>query len=660
MSKKSIARLTRIMRQNSWIAIVIIALLASLFTLIILSNVSLATLAENHLSDVRVAMLSRPRPQSKNIAIVLINDKTLARFPYRSPVDRSLITDLLDELEQRSVAAIGINILFDRPTEPVKDMLLYERLRDVDVPIVLSRVSATSGFSAAQIGYSNDFLRNIPTGLSLIYRDPVDHTVRGSLLRQIQGRTVHLGFAATIADILGIPIPPEERIFIDYRAGPNLSTPPFPIYAAHEVAQLPRSALVNRIVLIGTDLDDNSRLRTPLSVLESRFSNDLPGVIVEAHVLSQLIENRNMNITSAQMGYLFVLLMAGLGCLVSFLKTRLLFKLLLSLTLLPMAWLAAFSIYVFTHEVVPMVAPTFAYFVAVVVSMFWQWRNEFQVRERIHHAFGQFLAPAIVEQIVLDPDALELGGEVREVSLLFSDLEGFTRLTESTPPQLMVQLVNSYLEEACAVVIEYGGTIDKIVGDALHIMFNAPLLQEDHAQRAVQCALALDRWSEEFRARQKAEQGIDLGITRIGVNTGSCIVGNFGGKNRFDYTAHGDPINSAARLEAINQRLGTRICVSEFTVAQCDNIRFRPVATLVLRGKTTGMKAYLPVAADDFDPQLNEQYERAYVALSENRTDTDNLFSALEARYPDDPLVRLHAKRIEAGEVGTKLIIRKK
>jgi adenylate cyclase len=95
-------------------------------------------------------------------------------------------------------------------------------------------------------------------------------------------------------------------------------------------------------------------------------------------------------------------------------------------------------------------------------------------------------------------------------------------------------------------------------------MFNAPLLQSDHAQRAVECAMAIDQWSARFRQRVEQE-GIDLGVTRIGVNTGKCIVGNFGGKRRFDYTAHGDAINTAARLEAINQRLGTTICVQDLS-----------------------------------------------------------------------------------------------
>jgi class 3 adenylate cyclase/CHASE2 domain-containing sensor protein len=656
---KPIIRFLRRLRENIWLSGAFISLLSSGFTLAVIENLSLATLAENHLTDVRVVMLSLPRPQSRNIAIVLVTDETLADYPYRSPLDRLLIANLLDELEQRSVAAIGINVLFDRPTEPDKDRILYDRLRKLEVPVILSKVSTTSGFSAEQVTFSNYFLKNIPTGLSLIYRDPVDHTIRGSLMKLIQGRKIHLGFSATIADALGFDLPEEERLFIDYRPGPDIETPPFPIYAAHDVPRLPSGALENRIVLIGSDLGDSTRLRTPLSVLESGFSRDLPGVVIEAHILSQLIENRRMKVPTAQENMIFVLLMAILGCAVSLLRVKLLFKLLISLTLLPLAWIAAFSMYITQQAMLPMVTPTFAFIVALVLSAFWQWWTEFQMRERIHHAFGRFLAPTVVEQIMLNPDELELGGEVREITFLFTDLEGFTRLTESTPPQQMVRLVNQYLEEACDIVIEYGGTIDKIVGDALHVMFNAPLLQSDHAQRAVECAMAIDQWSARFRQRVEQE-GIDLGVTRIGVNTGKCIVGNFGGKRRFDYTAHGDAINTAARLEAINQRLGTTICVSETTANQCHEVVFRPLATLVLRGKTKELKTYLPVADEDVDDKLLEQYEKAYQALSVDDPEARHLIEMLETKYPNDPLVKLHARRIEAGESGTTLIIRKK
>ena len=647
------------MRENAWLSGTVISLLTTGFTILVVNNVALVTLAENHLTDVRVAMLSPPRPQSQNIAVVLIDDDTLANYPYRSPLDRELIANLLTELEQSSVAGIGLNVLFDRPTEPAKDEVLYERLRSLKVPVVLSRVSTTAGFSAEQIAFSKYFLKNLRTGLSLIYRDPVDNTVRETLLRLVQGRRIQLGFSATIIDAMGLELPREERITIDYRPGPDPDTPPFPIYTAQEVPLLPAAALANRIVLIGSDLDATSRLRTPLSVLGRGFSRDLPGVVIEAHILSQLLEGRSVKVPSAREAKLFILLMAVLGCLVSMLRVKLTLKLLIAFTLLPFAWLAVFYVYIVAQAIVPMVGPTFAFIVALVLSAFWQWRTEFQIRERIHDAFGRFLAPTVVQQILENPEELELGGEVREISFVFTDLEGFTRLTESTPPQQMVKLVNQYLEEACDIVIEHGGTIDKIVGDALHVMFNAPLLQQDHAQRAVECALALDRWSSGFRERVRAE-GIDLGVTRIGINTGKCIVGNFGGRRRFDYTAHGDAINTAARLEAINQRLGTTVCVSQTTVELCEGIVFRPVAKLVLRGKTQELGTYLPVPEDEVDEALVGEYEKAYQALADGDPGAVELFAALREKYPDDPLVKLHSERIEAGESGVTLIIRKK
>lgn len=653
---KQQVQILRKLRDNAWLSGISIALLSTVFTLVISTNVSLARLAENYLSDVRVAMFSIPRLQSRNIAIALIDDITLAHYPYRSPLDRSLITDLLVQLEGKSVAAIGINVLFDRPTEPEKDRLLYEQLRKASVPVVVSKISTTSDFSADRIRYSNEFLKDLRTGVSMIYRDPIDHIIRGSFLKQVQGSTIELGFAATLAVALGVDLPSEEQVFIDYRSGPDPSTLAFPVYGAHEIADLPLSALQNKIVLIGADLVDSSHLRTPLSVLNDRFNSDLPGVVIEAHILSQLIESRSMKFASTQEGLLFSFFMALLGCILSLMPGRLAFKLIFSLVLLPLSWLGAFSLYTFQQTIVPMVMPTMAFIVAAIISAFWEWRREFDNRELINKAFEHFLSPTIVKEIILDPGALELGGEEREISFVFTDLEGFTNLTESTPPKQMVRLVNRYLDEACDIVMEHGGTIDKIVGDALHTMFNAPVLQEDHALRAVRCALALDTWSENFRKLVKAEEDIGLGCTRIGINTGNCIVGNFGGKRRFDYTAYGDAINTAARLEAINKRLGTRICISESTVKQCHGIHFRPVANLLLRGKTIGLNAFTAVVENKVDCKLSESYEEAYRALSDNDEKVDDLFAALETLYPEDPLVRLHVRRIKAGETGTKLI----
>ncbi|MEM7563713.1 MAG: CHASE2 domain-containing protein, partial [Pseudomonadota bacterium] len=400
--------LLRKIRENFWLSGIFLTIVTSAFTLVIFNNLSIAKLAENHLSDVRIAMLSRPLPQSTHIAIILITDKTLENYPYRSPLDRSLITEILEKLDSSSVAGIGINVLFDRPTEPVKDDALYQKLQQLSVPVVASQVSSSSGFSASQIQYSNQFLKNIRTGLSTIYRDPVDHTIRAAILRKVQGRTVHLGFSAKLADVFGLALPPDEKINIDYRSGPDYATTAFPVYLAHELDAVPSSWLQNRIVLIGTDLGSSSRLRTPLSILSSGFDRDLPGVVVEAHILSQIIEGRTLNFAGINEKLLYVVLMAALGCLISSLTIRFFFKLVIILMVVPASWMVAFSIYYFGNHIVPMVAPTVAFLAAIVFSIFWQWRAEQQKRERIHHSFGQYLAPSVVEKILSNSEDLDL------------------------------------------------------------------------------------------------------------------------------------------------------------------------------------------------------------------------------------------------------------
>ena len=652
----AVIKLFRRVFSNPWIAAVLIVGVSTLASHTLVRSISIIELTENYFSDLRVALLSEPRAQSQRIAVILIDEASLDEVAYRSPIDRGLIASLVDELEKRKVAAIGLNLRFDRPTEPAKDELLYRRLREIDVPVVISMVSDKTGYSSDQIEYSQKYLENLRAGVSLIYRDTIDHTVRASLLKLEEGGVTRYGFTATLAREIGIELPDRSSVQIDYRLGPNLETPPFPVISARDLRNLPVSALAGRVVLVGPDLGHTRRLRTPFSVMNRGFARDLPGVLIEAHVLSQLIENRQMKIPGEAEKLLIIALMALIGCLMAMLRVNFVTKLIIPLLILPVAWVAALMFFILQGEILPIVTPTIAFIIAIIITSFWQWRNEMLQRERVHHVFGQFLAPTVVEHILKNPDELELDGEVREVSFLFTDLEGFTKLTETTQPRVMVGLVNNYLEEACDIVIEHGGTIDKIVGDALHVMFNAPLKQDDHARRAVECAIALDNWSEQFRAQHR-EQGIDLGVTRIGINTGNCIVGNFGGKSRFDYTAHGDAINSAARLEAINKRLGTTICVSQATVEQCEGMFFRSIATLVLRGKTEGIRAYTPIKEKIVHDTKELIYEHAYVMLTDENPESEIIFDQLASLYPDDPLISLHRDRIREGQFTTTIIV---
>ena len=275
-------------------------------------------------------------------------------------------------------------------------------------------------------------------------------------------------------------------------------------------------------------------------------------------------------------------------------------------------------------------------------------------------AFGQYLSPELVDALVRDPDRLNLGGEERDMTFLFTDLEGFTAFAETVPPARLVSTLNRYLDGVCAVVLEHGGTIDKIVGDAVHVMFNAPLDQPDHALRAVRCALAIDAFAEAFASDREgaADAGRGFGTTRIGVNTGRAVVGNFGGARRFDYTAHGDAINTAARLEAANKRLGTRICVARSTVLAAGHgsgPSFRPIGALGLKGKAARVEVFAPVAAGAPEERWADRYGDAFARLSRGGPDGPDAILALLAQFPDDPLLRFHADRIGRGQRGTEV-----
>jgi adenylate cyclase len=280
-------------------------------------------------------------------------------------------------------------------------------------------------------------------------------------------------------------------------------------------------------------------------------------------------------------------------------------------------------------------------------------------KQQVRAAFSQYLAPALVERLVSDPDQLELGGEQREMTFLFTDIAGFTAFAEGMDPAALVTILNTYLDNLCRIVMEQGGTIDKIVGDAIHAIFNAPVDQPDHAQRAVVCGLAIDAFGKQFTDQMRKE-GYSFGTTRIGINTGTCVVGNFGGSHRFDYTAHGDAINTAARLESVNKHLGTTICVSGSTRRQCQGLHFRSVGTLYLYGKTEGLEAFEALSEEEAQTRRISDYETAFRHLETSTIEGRRAFDHLADHYPDDALIAFHQQRLAKGQSGTDIILENK
>jgi len=202
------------------------------------------------------------------------------------------------------------------------------------------------------------------------------------------------------------------------------------------------------------------------------------------------------------------------------------------------------------------------------------------------------------------------------------------------------------------IVFGYAGTLVKISGDALNVLFGAPTEQPDHAARAVACAMALDAYAEEFRAGWRAK-GVAFGITRIGINSGPALVGSFGGGRLFDYNAHGDTINTANRLEAANKQLGTRVCVSGSVVERIPDFRGRPVGSLILRGRREALPAYEPLTVERHADPLTTVYLEAFAKTEAEDPTALPAFAALLGRVGSDGLVTFHLKRLLAGKTGT-------
>jgi adenylate cyclase len=274
--------------------------------------------------------------------------------------------------------------------------------------------------------------------------------------------------------------------------------------------------------------------------------------------------------------------------------------------------------------------------------------------ERAYASLSRYFSPNLAQRLASDVGAIDLGGQRREIATLFTDIASFTSLVETLEPSVLGPLLNEYLTGMTDIVFAHDGTVAKIVGDALHVLFGAPGEQLDHATLAVTCALALDEYAQSFRD-QCHQQGILLGVTRIGVHAGPAIVGNFGGGRFFDYTAYGDTINIAARLEAANKQLGTRICISAILAARVKEFRGRPVGDLMLRGRTEALRAFEPLRIEAFGDPATTSYLEAFAKLEADDPGAIAAFAAHVGKHADDQLASFHLKRLLNGATGTRI-----
>jgi class 3 adenylate cyclase len=627
-----------------------VIVLATLTGILATRTITFLGAAERWLADLRSGILSPAQPVHPEIVLVTITEDTLATLPYRSPLDRGLLVDTLIWLDEAEVRAVGIDILFDQRTEPDKDDRLKAVLEGLRAPVIVAWADEQDDLTPRQARFLNAYLSGVTVGLIALPIDPHDGIVRRFAADRRSGDRRIAGFAPAIAERLGLLVA-EGETTIAFRPPPAADALPFRQFPIHLLPNLPPRWFADKIVLIGFDLPHADRHRTPFVAALGLERGSVPGVAIHGHALAQILDGRTPPGMTRPGEALVVLGSAAVALGIAALPVATALQIAIIVAVAASAWTIAFVLFAGLGSLVPLVSPSIAYAAAAVAGTAYFGSRARSQKRFIRDAFSRLTAPAVVEALLADPSHLRIGGEKRVISCVFTDIAGFTSMMERFDPEPVLAALNDYLDGMCRIVFDHGGTLNRFTGDGMYVMFGAPVDQPDHAQRAIRCAIAMDAFGRSFAAACR-DRTLPFGITRIGVHSGPAIVGNFGGERAFDYTAHGDTVNTASRLEGANKAFGTTICASIDVVSACSGLLFRPTATVLLKGKAQPIQVFEPVAPESACSASLTDYIQAYTLMRDRELGAGEAFARLAAACPEDALIRFHAARLAAGQSG--------
>lgn len=386
-----------------------------------------------------------------------------------------------------------------------------------------------------------------------------------------------------------------------------------------------------KIVLVGLTAPGLFDLKpTPLSSV-------YPGVEVHATVIDNIMQETFLRRAGVLTVLLYVLVINLLCGIVAsyFVRLRVLIPLVCGCMAAPfLLALGSFSSNLWLDLVSPEVGVVLTFVLTSIVS----YSTEGRQRRFIKNAFTHYLSPSVIDELVGNPERLRLGGERRELTVFFSDIEGFTTFSEKLPPEELSEMLCEYLSQMTDIILSHGGTLDKYEGDAIMAFWGAPLPQLDHAQRACVTALECQAALAEIR-RQFSSRGWPLLYARIGLNSGEMAVGNMGSRERFDYTVLGDNVNLGSRLEGANKQFGTWVMISESTWQLVkDDLEARELDVIRVKGKETPVRVYELLAKKGELPEEKAKSVELFgtgLALYRKRRwkEAMEVFSKL----PDDP-----------------------
>lgn len=587
-----------------------------------------------------LSTIKGPLLPSDDIVIVAIDEPSLAEINTQWPWPRSLHARLVESLRAAGARVIGLDIIFSEPSSDDNDKALAVAMGP-DVVLAGDETVVTSE-------QADQFIRVMPLDMLLARgAQPGIASVvldGDGVLRQVPMQFD--GFAATLATSTGEAVTvPEDPRFIQVFGGPRTYRTVSYYQALDPESFLPPGLLKGKIVIVGLSLQNAPSIASGgADAFASSYTVHDGKLIAGAEMQATILDNLRYDLSVSPVGgrpAQIVLLLASL-CGYLIVRQRTGWKTVAGGAAgVVMLTVASYLALRFGTVFISPLAPSVAFVGVAMGQATLDYAQERRARRQITRAFSQYLAPALVAQLAKDPNKLKLGGEKRYLSVLFCDVRGFTTISEQLKddPQQLTMLINRLLTPLSNIVLSYGGTIDKYIGDCLMAFWNAPLDDPDHARHAVAAALDMLKSIEALNddlAHEAAIEGrrffpLKIGI---GINTGECVVGNMGSERRFDYSALGDAVNLAARLESASKAYGVSLLIGEkvaeevgetFGVFELDRIR--------VKGKSEETPVFTAIAVRDRSSQ--DRHARALALHYRGEAPPADLVSGLVAELPE-------------------------
>jgi adenylate cyclase len=598
-----------------------------------------------------LSVLTAPGQSSLPITIVGIDEASFAAMGIQWPWPRSMHAKLIERLQKAGAAVIAFDLIFAEKSQPKEDQKLAAAIKKAGAVILASdqayeetsytkqwirveplplfrKNGAIAGLTTVSMD-SDLVIRKIPDSQDAFWRQVISalQTARPGMMPDVQVKPGSL---------------------IRY-LGPAHT---FPFVSYHQVLNgdksLPADFFKDQIVIVGRDVRASPEAgAAQADTFSTPFLNYTkwltPGVEIHATIIESAINQQTISKAGRESIILLLtatMLLAAAGTI----RWHLLYSGLYFIVLI--SALCGFSYWLFGHYNywLPVSASASAIVMLYIGMSMQSYFMEKRRGREIKSAFSRYVSAQVVDEMIAHPERLKLGGDRRELTLLFSDMAGFTSISEKLPPDIVAKLINAYLTAMTKVVMARGGTVDKFIGDAVMAFWGAPL--EDDQQALHACEAARDmQLAMATLTPLYAEHGVKSVAIRIGVHSGVATVGNMGSEERFDYTALGDTVNLASRMEGINKLYGTGILISADTVARVgDKLRMRMVDKVRVKGKQQPVEMF--TLSDNVE--LNYLTEKAVLEYRNRQWESSAvLWAQIAEKYPEDGVAQVYLSRIK-------------